>query len=156
MSVEIGSIADYLNVFLTGIITFFVYRYTKKQSDAQMEIAVREMISSARSNLRQIIITDTSVKEALLNEAKAKEALLNEAKAKEALLNEAKEELLNAYDEACAKYIDKKIDKKRFKRMYYGEIKNIVKDNEFQKMINWPKSKFPHIVKICQEWNSEK
>ena len=146
MSVEIGSIADYLNVFLTGIITFFVYRYTKKQSDAQMEIAVREMISSARSNLRQIIITDTSVKEALLNEAKAKEALLNEAK----------EELLNAYDEACAKYIDKKIDKKRFKRMYYGEIKNIVKDNEFQKMINWPKSKFPHIVKICQEWNSEK
>ena len=54
-----------------------------------MEIAVREMISSARSNLRQIIITDTSVKEALLNEAK--------------------EELLNAYDEACAKYIDKKI-----------------------------------------------
>lgn len=146
MSVEIGSIADYLNVFLTGIITFFVYRYTKKQSDAQMEIAVREMISSARSNLRQIIITDTSVKEALLNEAKAKEALLNEAK----------EELLNAYDEACAKYIDKKIDKKRFKRMYYGEIKNIVKDNEFQKMINWPKSKFPHIVKIFQEWNSEK
>lgn len=146
MSVEIGSIADYLNVFLTGIITFFVYRYTKKQSDAQMEIAVREMISSARSNLRQIIITDTSVKEALLNEAKAKEALLNEAK----------EELLNAYDEACAKYIDKKIDKKRFKRMYYGEIKNIVKDNEFQKMINWPKSKFPHIVQVHQEWDSKK
>lgn len=136
MSVEIGSIADYLNVFLTGIITFFVYRYTKKQSDAQMEIAVREMISSARSNLRQIIITDTSVKEALLNEAK--------------------EELLNAYEEACAKYIDKKIDKKTFKRMYYGEIKNIVKNEEFKKMINWPKSKFPHIVKICQEWNSEK
>lgn len=110
--------------------------YTKKQSDAQMEIAVREMISSARSNLRQIIITDTSVKEALLNEAK--------------------EELLNAYEEACAKYIDKKIDKKTFKRMYYGEIKNIVKNEEFKKMINWPKSKFPHIVKICQEWNSEK
>ncbi len=136
MSVEIGSIADYLNVFLTGIITFFVYRYTKKQSDAQMEIAVREMISSARSNLRQIIITDTSVKEALLNEAK--------------------EELLNAYDEACAKYIDKKIDKKTFKRMYYGEIKNIVKNEEFKKMINWPKSKFPHIVQVHQEWDSKK
>ncbi len=136
MSVEIGSIADYLNVFLTGIITVFVYRYTKKQSDAQMEIAVREMISSARSNLRQIIITDTSVKEALLNEAK--------------------EELLNAYDEACAKYIDKKIDKRTFKRMYYGEIENIVNDDEFKKMINWPKSKFPHIIQVCQEWNSEK
>ena len=126
MSVEIGSIADYLNVFLTGIITVFVYRYTKKQSDAQMEIAVREMISSARSNLRQIIITDTSVKEALLNEAK--------------------EELLN----------DKKIDKRTFKRMYYGEIENIVNDDEFKKMINWPKSKFPHIIQVCQEWNSEK
>lgn len=136
MNMEIGSIAEYTNVVLTGIITFFVYMYTKKQSDAQMEIAVREMISSARSNLRQIIITDTSVKEALLNEAK--------------------EELLNAYEEACAKYIDKKIDKKTFKRMYYGEIKNIVKNEEFKKMINWPKSKFPHIVKICQEWNSEK
>lgn len=136
MNMEIGSIAEWTNVVLTGIITFFVYSYTKKQSDAQMEISVREMISSARSNLRQIIITDTSVKEALLNEAK--------------------EELLNAYEEACAKYIDKKIDKKTFKRMYYGEIKNIVKNEEFKKMINWPKSKFPHIVKICQEWNSEK
>lgn len=136
MNMEIGSIAEYANVVLTGIITFFVYRYTKKQSDAQMEIAVREMISSARSNLRQIIITDTSVKEALLNEAK--------------------EELLNAYEEACAKYIDKKIDKKTFKRMYYGEIENIVNDDEFKKMINWPKSKFPHIVQVHQEWNSEK
>lgn len=38
----------------------------------------------------------------------------------------------------------------------FGELKSIVKNDEFQKMINWSKSKFPHIVQVYQEWNNEK
>lgn len=66
------------------------------------------------------------------------------------------EELLNSYEEACAKYIDKKVDKKRFKKLYYDEIKNVVESQELKNYYNVG-SKYCTTKKVYNNWcNLEK
>ena len=70
------------------------------------------------------------------------------------LFKSAVESWLNTYEEACAKYIDNKIDKKRFKKQYHTEIRNLVEEEEFEKFFNPTKSKFQAILKVYKEWNN--
>ena len=70
---------------------------------------------------------------------------------------EAVEDNLNAYEDACAKYIDNKIDRERFRRMYETEIENICRADErsiiFSMMYPEQKSRFHAIWKVYHEWN---
>lgn len=72
----------------------------------------------------------------------------------------AMEELLNAYENACSKYRDGKVDKDRFKKTYFSEIRNIFEppDNRFEKLIH-PEgtSRFKALWLVYREWyNLEK
>ena len=48
-------------------------------------------------------------------------------------LKSAMERTVNAYEEACAKYLDGKVDKERFKKNYHIEIRQLVEDNNYKK-----------------------
>lgn len=70
----------------------------------QIELQIREMIFSARKNFADIgkqLIPD-------------KDDVFNTK-----MLDMSLEMVCNAYDEACAKYLDGKVDKVRFKKIYY-------------------------------------
>lgn len=62
------------------------------------------------------------------------------------------EEVANAYDEACMKYLDEKVDKVRFKRAYIYEIKNWVESDAVKNKYVMPQSKFHATVKVYNEW----
>ncbi len=78
-------------------------------------------------------------------------------KATEHSLKSAVEDWLNAYEEICSKYLDKKIDRKRFKKTYKSEIRGIVEskeDNEFVYRLINPEgtSRFRAIWKVYRQW----
>ena len=63
------------------------------------------------------------------------------------------EEVLNAYEISCLKYLDNKIDKNSFK-VYEKEIKNLFQqDSPYYKRITTPNS-FQSIKKVYREWKS--
>ncbi|WP_010605705.1 hypothetical protein [Pseudoalteromonas maricaloris] len=63
---------------------------------------------------------------------------------------------LNAYEDACGKYLDDKTDKLRFKKTYINEIKNICnpKRTSFERLMH-PEStsNFEAIWKVYKEWH---
>lgn len=63
-----------------------------------------------------------------------------------------KEEFLNAYDEACQKYLDGKVDKERFKKSYFIEIQNIVKNVDFKQKYDTQSTPYKATVKVYNEW----
>ena len=64
---------------------------------------------------------------------------------------------LNAYEEACAKYLDNKVDKVRFKKTYISEIRQVVENVELKKYFDAVSSKYKAILKVYYEWeNHEK
>ena len=64
------------------------------------------------------------------------------------------EDVLNAYDEACAKYIDKKVDRERFEKMYMHEIRQLVEFDDFAHKYNCIQSRYNATKRVYDEWNN--
>lgn len=105
----------------------------------QVEMQIREMISSARWRFSDLSIQLADEENNTTLAASTMAAL---------------EDVLNAYDEACAKYIDNKVDRERFKKLYANEIRNLVEDENTKKYYVMPQSRFQATVKVYREWNN--
>ena len=68
-------------------------------------------------------------------------------------LKSAMERTVNAYEEACAKYLDGKVDKERFKKNYHIEIRQLVEDNNYKQYFDSTTSSYKAILKVYKEWN---
>lgn len=65
----------------------------------------------------------------------------------------AEEVYRNAYEDACGKYLDGKIDKERFRRMYQSEIRKLVEDEEQKTFYSSTQSIYDCTIKVYNEWN---
>ena len=68
------------------------------------------------------------------------------------MFDAAQEDLRNAYEEACSRYLDEKVDKERFKRMYYSEIQSLVENKDQIEYFDTVKSRYKCILKVYKEW----
>lgn len=63
------------------------------------------------------------------------------------------EDYLNQYDRACMLYLDKKIDKKAFRREYQTELKNIITNENYkERYFNKAKPRFESVIKVYNKW----
>ena len=132
--------ADWFTIIISlAALGFSLFSFCKSISlmRGQVEMQIREMISSA-----QCRYTDLGIQ---LSKDDQNETLI-------ASVNAALEIVLNAYDEACAKYIDKKVDRERFKKLYITEIRNLVENDSTKSYYVMPQSKFQSTVKVYREW----
>jgi len=112
-----------------------------KTSQGQIELQINQMISQTQRD-----VVDSSLR---LNPDKPE--------FKELAFNVAVELNLNAYDEACSKYIDNKIDKERFKRNYYTSIGKLIENPNTKAKIEPMDSPYRCIKQVYEEWyNLEK
>ncbi len=67
----------------------------------------------------------------------------------------AEEQYRNAYEEACGKYIDGKIDKVRFEKLYKQEIYKLVNDDNQKKFYATNQSTYASTISVYKEWFSQ-
>ena len=139
-------------IFATGVNILFYFRLTKeynglvleqnKIAQGQAETSIRELIMSARRNIEEV------------SEKIALSGNLEETSGKiySQMLESAQEDLRNAYEEACSRYRDGKVDKERYKRMYYTEIRQLVEDPTQNEYYNNIKSRYECTIKVYEEW----
>lgn len=117
------------------------FRYNKLVQ-GQVEMQIRERITNARIRYEDLTIQ--------YNEELNNDLIIS-------VFESAKEEFLNSYDEACQKYLDKKVDKERFKKSYFVEIQSIVKNDNFKEKYDSQSTDYKATVKVYNEWfNLEK
>lgn len=126
----------------------FSYRTSKKANDiateqnkisqGQIELQIHQLISQTKKDLLDIALKVDSGQAEILKQA----------------FETARELNLNAYDEACSKYLDKKVDRERFKRNYHVEIRQLVEDPNNGEKFNGVTSKYKCILKVYEEWNN--
>jgi len=104
----------------------------------QVEMQIRDRIKSARNRRDDLALRHKSE----LGEQIVKDVIAS-----------AEEEYLNAYEEACQKYLDNKVDRKRFKKAYFDEIRNIVEDEHYAERFGKLNTRFKAIEKVFKEWN---
>ncbi len=125
----------------------------ENKSSAIIENSVRSEIKLTTESVLGIhhLIIPINAKETKTNDEKRMLEAYNKS------LDVALENNINAYERACAIYIDDKIDKTRFKKDYFEEIKKLVNCDELKEYFNAITSKYKAILKVYDEWyNLEK
>lgn len=127
---------------LTSIITISLSTRYNKLVQGQVEMQIRERITNARIRYEDLIIQyQKDLQSELIKD----------------VYESTKEEFLNAYDEACQKYLDGKVDKERFKKSYFTEIQDIVKNKSFKSRYDTQSTPYKATLKVYEEWfNLEK
>jgi hypothetical protein len=148
VAVALSSVA----LLATGVNIFFYFKLTKeynglvkeqnKIAQGQAETSMRELIMSARRNV------ETVSEKVAGQDAKDKtiKAIY------EQMFDSAQEDLRNAYEEACSRYRDGKVDKERFKRMYSTEIRQLVEDEAQKKEYDTISTRYECTVAVYKEW----
>ena len=105
---------------------------------AQVEMQISSNITRARTRYEDLI---------LANDDNKTELYLS-------VLHSAKEEFANAYNEACEKFLDGKVDEIRFTKSYKdtNELRDIVDDTAFKDFYSSMQSKYPATVKVYKDW----
>lgn len=138
---------------IAAAIAFYFANKTVKSNSAQIETSLRSEIRSAEASSRDAGYKVAEFKVANTGDLSAQQNLHLDFLSK--AWNSSLEAYLNAYEDACGKYIDNKIDKKRFKKTYHSEIRNIG-EKEVYKLFMQPEStsKYTAIWKVYKEWNN--
>lgn len=133
-----------------AIAAFFLSRRANnrsiKLSEGQVEIQIRQQISNSRQALNNVTM-QCPEEERLQQSPELKERYLK-------LTLSAIEDLLNAYDESCGKYLDNKVDRDRFKKMYQTEIRKLFDNSDTKPYLDTVSSSFKSIRKVYDEWEN--
>lgn len=141
------AIATVVNVIVVCIIGYLTLNNSKnlkdieeknlKLNEAQTELYIQELLVNARKLFIEMTMHQLG-----------KEI---QEKGKNAFLTMLKQEVLNSYEVACAKYLDDKVDKERFKKTYIKEIRELF--TSFKDILSNENS-YQAIKEVNTEWNN--
>jgi hypothetical protein len=125
-------------------------------SVGSLETTIRSAISQTRGAVRAIALQIASAADGKTEKELQAAAQQRRMEPLRQIFAEAVEDNLNAYEDACAKYLDKKIDRERFKKMYSEEIRGLCTNAKAptEEMLH-PEatSKFRAIWKVYRMWH---
>jgi len=158
----IVAFASFVGSTIFAIVACFARSGAKRQAQrandiatGQSETALREAIAMARQRIEDAALRITE----LVHGRKADKLPAQEKRrldGLERLHRAAVENYLNAYEDACGKYIDRKIDRGRFKKAFIREVEKLCdpKHKSYKRLMH-PKStsNYEAIWKVYDEWH---
>lgn len=127
------SIISIIISILTLIYTIIHSQQMQKTSFGGLEYTIRTYIDSTRNHLTNALMSD------------------DQSDKHKQFVKVKIEEMLNAYEEACTKYLDKKVDRKRFYSTYFSEIQELVESEDFREYFQFG-SDYDAIKTVYCKW----
>jgi len=132
------------------IISIFSYVRANSLANANIELYINERITNTKEK-----VSDISMQMSILVTKETKTAAEEkQLKIYQYNLRASIENNLNAYEEACAKYLDNKVDRKRFLKNYKTEIRQLVENSQFKEYFDGVTSRYRAILKTYNEWEN--
>lgn len=131
------AISSAIATIAAAVAAIFTFCNSKRMAYGNVELQIRTMISEAKYHQSEVMVNLAE---------KPNNKVLQE------IYNALTEDVLNAYDEACAKYNDKKVDRERFRKMYFHEIRQLVECADFSDKYNSVSSRYVATLKVYKEW----
>ena len=141
------SVHEIISVVLSSIaviISGFAFWRVRKTSSANIELTINSTITASKDRVSDIGIRVAEIK----GDSDNRDKVMKQA------YRAALENNLNAYEEACAKYIDNKVDKARFKKMYVKEIRQLFGSPSYKEYLDSVASPYNAIRKVFNEWEN--
>jgi len=142
---EIVAIGISIAGLVISIISIIKSHYAHKITQGQIELNIHQLLNQTKKDVMEVALL---IAEKCSDDVDGTNKLLSKA------LDTANERNLNAYEEACAKYLDKKVDKERFKKNYHVEIRQLVENENNKSKFDANTSHYKAILKVYDEWNN--
>ena len=160
-SCTVIAVKDWISVGIALVALVFAILNYRKYKELQKENNVLQQKYNEMVNTQMLTAQgalETQVREAI-NEAfkhVVDMAMILQKNPKDEkiqqLYKSTEEVYRNAYEDACAKYIDGKIDKERFKKMYHSEIRRLVEEEPHKFAYATNQSAYDCTLKVYNEW----
>lgn len=139
---------------LTSIVSLKAANRASKLSEGEIECQLAILIRDGSTHHIEAMIQRAQYKNAFISSGKFKSDLIKDElfKTYDLKVNYAEEAMLNAYEEACAKYLDNKVHKARFQKSYHRQIANLVENGLFDDKLNKPSSQYKCILRVYNQW----
>ena len=143
-----------LAALITSIVSLWSSNRASKLSEGEIECQLSTLIRDGINRHIESSIELERYKEACFVKGMSKSEVEDTKLFKVLNSNvEANEEgLLNAYEEACAKYLDNKVHRARFQKSYHRQIANLVEQGLFDDKLNKPSSHYKCILIVYNHW----
>lgn len=158
---------DIINGAITIALTIVLIVISKKNNTCNIEISMFENIHTAKINLDNALFDLSKYKRdeekgkisniknskngTFIGKAKASKIKLNH----KPCINQLIEDYLNAIGVACILYSNNNVNKKRFKKMYYDDIKNIINNSTYEMIYKNESQAYRSIIVVYHEWNKK-
>lgn len=152
---------------IISVIALLVTVYFSKRAESASRSANSVAAGQAETQLRAAItassqwIDQCNIEIVNIRKDRKEDELSSDEKvvygARVANYNNAVQQYLHSYEDACAKYLDNKIDTQRFKQIYAAEIRNLCqKETGTIHRLLHPraKSNFRAIWAVYEKWNN--
>lgn len=139
----VAIVISILGLFIS-VISIIRAKNAHKIAQGQIELNIHQLLNQTKKDVIDIALV-------IAEKCSGNEQEMRSAIAK--AFDTANERNLNAYEEACAKYLDNKVDKERFKKNYHIEIRQLVEDTNNQSKFDANTSTYKAILKVYKEWN---
>lgn len=138
---------------LAILISIASYLRTSSIAMGNLELSIRERLSSSKTAVQNSIAQLTPLL-SKKNTIGLDPTETLQLQAFEGIYKSCIEDNLNAYEEACAKYLDKKVDRKRFRKTYKTEIKQLVEKTDYNDYFHPTTSRYKAILKVYNSWEN--
>jgi glycerol kinase len=139
---------------IISVIAYFKANNTATRANeialGNIELYISERITNTKEKVSDVSLQMATLLSKSKKSADDEKVFLIYEKA----LNTAIENNLNAYEDSCAKYLDNKVDRNRFEKLYKVEIRQLVENDELKDYFDGVTSKYRAILKIYDKWEN--
>lgn len=133
------------------IVSFKASSKSNSIAMGEIELSIHEAISNSEARVSENTIKMLP----LLHKKDKSDEEKKQLEVYEKVFAQAIEDNLNSYDQACSKYLDKKVDKERFRRTYRTPIRRLIQESpQLDKYFDRNKTHYHAILKVYDEWEN--
>jgi len=129
------------------LVSIYAFIRSNKVANAELDIVIHNLIHQSRHTLDEVLKLELELADSI---DEKRQILTNFGR-------KGIEELLNAYEEACTRYLNKQIDQAHFRQRYKQEILQVVKDKAINLVVDFKdpdvqKNRYKAIFKVFEEF----
>lgn len=149
--IDAGSLLVAILAFCVALLNYHKYKILTVQYNTMVHTQTLTAQGALETQIRSAIAAVTHDIVALAVEIEKNP----ESKMLQYAYSAAEESYRNAYEDACGKYMDGKIDKERFKKMYQREIRRLVEEEPHKQSYMGAQTPYASTVAVYKEWYSQ-
>ena len=148
---DIGTLVVAVLAFIVAALNYHKYKILTVQYNGMVHMQTLTAQGALETQIRSAIaeVTHDIVEFAIEIEKNPESKMLQYA------YSAAEESYRNAYEDACGKYMDGKIDKERFRKMYQREIRRLVEEEPHKQSYAEVQTPYASTVAVYREWYSQ-